>query len=355
MVKTVVLSAVVATLVAVAQFAGGANPAEAILILGGRNSPPVIELVAALGSSSNLHPKRLSGITVDMRDVETGAEARAVVRALLNGDTKRYRAIFSPSQTFARAAQLERPDLPIVFDGVDDPVAICLVDSLRRPGRNATGYMHYLTDDEPKMLELLRDGFPSLKGVHFLLSGDNLGPLDCEPSDPVWATPKPPCLAGSREVDEYTRRRVRADLIAAHGVSLGLKVNFVVLCDSNDFKLLPQFFGPGGDFGIVVPWHSLFDEHAEQLADVIAKTRRPAVFPRHRFAHSGGLMSIEPTLDKEEASVLTMLRVLGGRSPAELPVQMPRGFSIVVNASSAVAQGITPSLMLLRRADEILK
>jgi ABC-type uncharacterized transport system substrate-binding protein len=105
-----------------------------------------------------------------------------------------------------------------------------------------------------------------------------------------------------------------------------------------------------------VPWQSLFDGNLQALADGITATRSPAVFARHQFSRAGGLMSLEPILDREpyRASVLALLQVLGGQAPATLPVQSPRGFSIVVNAATAQRTGARPSLFVLRRADEIL-
>lgn len=295
---------------------------------------------------------------IDFRRVGSAAEATAVVAGLLP-QIDRYRAIFTPSQTFARAAQRLAPGRPIVFDGVDDPVANCLVDSLRHPGRNATGYMHQLPDAESKMLELLHDGFPGVRRVVVLVSATNDARQRCRPDGPPPAPrddESAGCRGGLHDADAGVLRLIEAGRIAAFGHRLGLAVRFMVMCDVSDFPLLSDATAGAPDTGVIVPWHSLFDEHIGELVAALALARRPAVFPSERFTRAGGVLSIAPVLDRgrNRASVLTLMQVIDGRSPAGLPVQTPRGFEIVFNAAAAAQQGLQPSRFLLRRADRTL-
>jgi ABC-type uncharacterized transport system substrate-binding protein len=83
--------------------------------------------------------------------------------------------------------------------------------------------------------------------------------------------------------------------------------------------------------------------------------RSPAIYGRWMFARHGGILALEPHQDAtdDHAPIAMLLQVLEGRAPATLPVQMPRGFKIMVNARAAAAQGLQPAIGLLRRADEI--
>jgi putative tryptophan/tyrosine transport system substrate-binding protein len=325
-----------------------------VLVLTSTAGAVVQQLKTILPQGGHGNPA-LPPIEVEVVRVKDVAESRLAVRSrLANG--QRYRAIFSASQTFARAAQFETTSIPIVFDGVDDPVARCLVDTLKSPGRNATGYMHFLHADEFKMIELLHDAFPSLRKMRFLVAGDSVPPASCRPEDLVWSPQSLPCTPGLHGVDSYVQRRVRAAALHAYARTLGVELDFLVLCKPSDFPAIAKWSSARGDAGWLVPWQSLFDSNLQTLADRITATRAPAIFARHQFSRAGGLMSLEPILDREpyRASVLALLQVLGGQEPATLPVQSPRGFSIVVNAATARRTGARPSLFVLRRADEIL-
>ena len=333
-----------------------AASAQRVLVLSPVGAPAVDQLVAALAAGGQGSPP-LPPTTADVVWVEDVAQAVAAVQKL-KPQIGRYRAIYSTSLTFARAAQLAITDVPIVFEGVDDPMTLCLVDSLKRPGRNATGYMHYLPDDEFKMLDLLRDAFPALREALFLVSGDNLPPPNCDPEDAYWKSPpKEPCVAGERDLDSYVQRRVRGAELTAHAQLLGLRLRFVVSCSTTDFADLGRVAAGRADAGWVVPWQSLFDENRAPLVARINATDLPAIYPHHGYTRIGGLMSLAPLLDDgpDRVSVLTLLKVLGGANPATLPVQSPRGFSFVINARAAGQLPTRPSLLVLRRADEIVR
>ena len=280
--------------------------------------------------------------------VRSGSDARAVMQRL-RPQLYRYRALFTPSQTFARAAQLEAPQLPVVFDGVNDPVTLCLIDSYSRPGRNATGYMHYLPRSEEKMLQTLHDAFPALREAFVVVSGDLRAPRSCSPDDENWTAPfDADCSTGPTPTTDRT--------LASTAARLGLRVSTFVICRRDDFATLANTARERGA-GLVVSWHTLFDNNRRALVDAINQARRPAIYPSHAYSRDGGLMSLEVIADqgKERSSVLALLQVLGGREPATLPVQSPRGFTLMVNAPAAQATSLHPSLTVLRRAETILR
>ena len=257
----------------------------------------------------------------------------------------------------ARAIQFEAGTVPIVFDGVADVVGLCLVESLSRPGRNATGYMHQLPAEEDKLVETLVYGFPAIRKLVYLLSGRNVEPTSCAPDDPAWRDVAVSCQPGAQRPRAQLRNLAGVDRIADRAAQLGVELEFVVLCESRDIAALAARGANDPGVGFVVPWHMLFVDHAQELVATLGRTRRPAIYARHRFADIGGVVSIEPTTDPQDdrASVDMLLQVLDGRDPATLPVQTPRGFSIRVNATAAQAQGLRPSLFLLRRADTIIQ
>jgi ABC-type uncharacterized transport system substrate-binding protein len=257
----------------------------------------------------------------------------------------------------ARALQMENGKVPIVFDGVADAVALCLVDSLRSPGRNATGYMHHLEAEAEKLVETLMYGFPATRKIYFLLSGQNVEPTSCDPGDPAWFDVAVSCKPGSHTPRERLRALARVDRIAGKAAQYGVEVEFIVLCEQRDIASLAGVGAKRPDVAFAVPWHMLFVDHAKELVGTLGGTGHPAVYARHSFADIGGVVSIEPTVDPldDRASIDMLLKVLDGRSPATLPVQTPRGFSIRVNASAAAQQGLRPALSLLRRADKIVQ
>jgi putative tryptophan/tyrosine transport system substrate-binding protein len=329
---------------------------ERILILAPSRVPVVEQVVAEIERRN----ERLAGsepaIRVDFRSVSSRAEAVTAIESLLP-IIGHYRAIFTPSQTLARAAQTLVSDRPIVFDGVDDPVSNCLVDSLRRPGRNATGYMHLLPDTELKMLEVLHESFPEVKKVVVLASGHNVSPRSCDLSDPVWRGERPACEPGIHRADSAVARLVEGARLEGFGRELGVEVRFLVLCEAADFDLVSVAASEEEAAGFVVPWHTLFDDHRANLVSALARAKRPTIYASEAFTKIGGLLSLEPILDrgKDRASVISLMQVLDGRLPATLPVQRPRGFEIVFNAGATAKLGLQPSAWLLRRADRTLR
>lgn len=327
--------------------------ADRVLLIAYRSTPASEDVRRALLQGGNGLPP----IEVDVLKEEDPATVRAALQTLRD-QGKRYRAVFSISPTFARAAQVVMPDVPVIFDGVTDPVRLCLVDSLQRPGRNATGYMHLLGADETKKIELLHDAYPDLQEVLFLMSGFNLPPPNCDLDDPYWNTPfQPDCKPGERELDAYITRRVRGTEIEAYARQRGLKLRFVVTCDVKDYPALARWAAQRPHSGWVVPWHDQFNRNRKALVDQLNASGRPAIYPRQAFVQEGGLMALSALEDvgQDRPALLSLLQVLGGRDPAGLPVQSPRGFTVTVNGRTAEHLSPRPSLFVLRRADQVLR
>jgi len=340
---------------AAAQAPAAAPQPDRVLLMSSREFPLIQYLQKHL-AAGGLGDPPLPPLKPEWVKVTSGADARALIMRL-KPQLGQYRAIYTPSQTYARGAQLAGAPVPIVFDGVDDPVRLCLVDSLQHPGRNATGYMHYLPDTDGKMLQTLSDAYPRAREVLYLVSGPAIPPASCAQDDVVWTpAPQEPCRSGMRGADAYVQRRADATSLQAQGRALGLKVSFMVLCELKDFAALQQATRRPG-VAVMVPWQTLFDSHQQALVDVLTRARVPAIFPRHQYVQAGGLLSLEPVTEAipDRSSLLALTQVLNGHSPSQLPVHTPRGFSLHVNAGAAHRTGQHPSLLVLRRADVVMQ
>ncbi len=328
-----------------------------LLVVTAPNVPVVRQVVETLKT----RPVDASGggepihIPVDVRTFALGATSADIARRL-RSELPRYRAVFATSVGLARAIQREDATVPIVFVGEADPVQMCLADSMQRPGRNATGYMDYLPDDDVKMMEALVDAFPGLRTLYLMVAGSSYYVPDCGPNGRNPKPPEPPCHPGLREFDKDLEWLQQTPAVLEQGRRLGVQVKFMLLCQAADFKLLGPLAAGREDIGFVFAYQGLYALHARELVAEVAAARRPAIFGKRMFAKLGGVMALEPILDaSDDRAVIDMLlRVLGGRAPATLPIQVPRGFRLTVNAAAAAAQGLQPSLTLLRRADEVL-
>jgi putative ABC transport system substrate-binding protein len=161
---------------------------------------------------------------------------------------------------------------------------------------------------------------------------------------------------GLHAPDDYLRRLVSSTAVVAQAKTLGVEVGFMVVCDAKDIARLPAMIKASTDIGFAIPWQGLFPEHAKELIDALASMRRPAIYGRWFFSRQGGVLAMEPIVEPVDrrASIDMLLQVLEGQAPATLPVQLPRGFRIMVNAPAAARQGLQPSLSLLRRADNVV-
>lgn len=330
--------------------------AERVLVLSPPGSTLVRTVPGALALSNAASDQRSPAVIMDWREAASPPQERSQARALKPSLTS-YRAIVPSNHFIARALQMEDAATPIVFEGVGDPRDLCLVDSLQRPGRNATGYMHHLPDGNAKMLELLRDGFPRTRTIYFLVDGENVTPVSCSPDDPAWRTDAlSKCEPGINLPPAHLRHLLQTEGLLAHARRLGLELRFVVVCGMRDIDRLATLDRDRTDVAFAVPWHGMFVTHARALVGAVGRTHHPAIYGRHRFTQLGGLLSVEPVPNPPDsrATIELLQQVLKGRSPASLPVQMPRGVSVAFNVATARAQNLKPSLTLLRRADSMV-
>jgi putative ABC transport system substrate-binding protein len=215
--------------------------------------------------------------------------------------------------------------VPIVFTGVIDPVGRGLVKSLAQPGSNATGFTPFEFSLSGKLLQLLKQIAPQVKQV---------------------AVFRDASVAG---IGQFAA-------IQAVAPSLGIEVRAVDVRDAGDIEGAVVAFARARDGGLVVPLSSPALIHRQVIITLTAKYRLPAVYTYRVFAADGGLLSYAPDeLDPYRQAAGYINRILKGEAPADLPVQVPTKFNLVINLKTAKSLGLTIPETLLATADEVIQ
>jgi ABC-type uncharacterized transport system substrate-binding protein len=226
----------------------------------------------------------------------------------------------------ALAAKGETATIPVVFIVGGDPVADGLVASLARPGGNLTGVTIITFGLMPKRIELLCDLVPQAKVIALLVN----------PNNPLYE----PMM---REVQEAA---------GVKGVQLRiLKAGTESEIDAAFGSLVQMHVG-----ALAVGADSFFTSRREQFVALASRYRIPAIYETRSFAAAGGLISYGTGLAAVNRQVGAYVgRVLKGEKPADLPVQQPATFELVVNLKTAQALGLTVPPSILARADEVIE
>jgi putative ABC transport system substrate-binding protein len=223
----------------------------------------------------------------------------------------------------AYAAKDATSTIPIVMAAIGEPLLV--VASLANPGGNITGLSAFVTDLMPKRVEILRDLLPDLSSVGALLNMSN----GSQPSQ--WTDIQ---QSAKRLAIQSTLFDVRktADLAAAFDLASQQKVGaFIVGIDA------------------------LTQANQALIIQLAAKYRVPSVYPSREFADAGGLITYGVNYpDLYRRAAIFIDKILRGAKPAELPVEQPTKFEMVVNQGTAKALGITLSSAILLRADEVI-
>ena len=225
-------------------------------------------------------------------------------------------------------AELQRltSTTPIVFIQVGDPVAAGLVSSLARPGGNVTGFQAFEPAMGGKWLGLLKEAVPNLSRAAVLFGSD---------AGPVVA---------------YLRT---AETIAP---SLGVAVTPVDVVDSGGTERAVAAFASQPDGGLIVLPHSYTLANRGSIIILAARYRLPAIYPFRIFATEGGLLSYGfDQIDLWRGAATYVDRILRGEKPADLPVQAPTKFELVVNLKTARALGLSIPPAFPLRADEVIE
>jgi putative ABC transport system substrate-binding protein len=226
----------------------------------------------------------------------------------------------------SRAAKNATSTIPIVFIGGGDPVASGLVASLARPGGNLTGISFIAVELVPKRLELVSELVPQAKVVALLVNPNS---------------PNADALAKS------VQQAASARGLQLHVLKAGAEGEF----DTVFASLARLQVG-----ALVVAADPFFASRREQLVALAARHAIPAIYAFRVYTADGGLMSYGPSVtDTARQAGAYVGRILAGAKPADLPVQQPTKFELVVNLKTAKALGLTIPQSMLMRADEIIE
>jgi putative tryptophan/tyrosine transport system substrate-binding protein len=224
------------------------------------------------------------------------------------------------------AAQRATRTIPIVMATPGDPVGAGLVASLARPGGNITGVTATTVDLSWKRLELLKEVTPKISLVAVL-----------------WI----PTAMGNRLQMKETEA-------AAH--SLGLHLQPAGVEGPNDFESAFSAINGGGAHSLIALGSPMFFSHRARIADLAAKSRLPAIYPTSPYVDAGGLMSYGNDLSVvHRRAAVYVDRILKGAKPADLPVERPMKFELVINLKTAKQIGLTVPGSVLYRVDRVIK
>jgi putative ABC transport system substrate-binding protein len=216
--------------------------------------------------------------------------------------------------------------VPIVFAAAGDPVGGGLVDSLARPGGNATGFMSFEYGLSGKWLELLKEIAPRVTRAAVL-------------RDPAFSS-------GNSQFA----------VIRAMAPSLRVEVNPVNLRDPGEIERAVAAFARSPNGGLIVTTGAAATLHRNLIITLASRHKLPAVYYERFFVAAGGLVSYGPDqIDQYRQAAGYVDRILKGEKPADLPVQAPTKYETALNLKTAKALGLDVPAQLLARADEVIE
>jgi putative ABC transport system substrate-binding protein len=261
-----------------------------------------------------------------------------IVHRFTDGETDRARAyaaelvalapdliLTSGASTVGTMLQVSRT-VPVVFVGAADPVGAGFVDSLAHPGGNVTGFTSYEYSMSGKWLELLKEIAPGVKRVAVLRD--------------------PAISAGTGQFGS----------IQTAAPSLGVELTPINVRDAAEIERNVTAFVRSSDGGLIVTTSALVLAHRDVIITLAARYKLPAVYYARFYVTSGGLASYGPDyVDQYRRAAGYVDRILRGEKPADLPVQAPTKYELVINLKTAKAIGLDVPPMLLARADEVIE
>ena len=250
-------------------------------------------------------------------------------------DIRRHAAelvTLAPDVILAHGASTMRPllqvtrSVPIVFPVAGDPVAAGFVDSLARPGGNATGFMTFEYNLSGKWLELLKEIAPGVTRAAVLRD--------------------PTVITGASQFAA----------IQAVAPSLRVEVNPINLRDAGEIEHAVTAFARSSNGGLIVTTGGLAQLHRDLIITLAARHKLPAVYYERFFVAGGGLLSYGADyIDQYRQAAGYVDRILRGEKPGDLPVQAPSKYATVLNLKTAKALGLTVPPTLLATADEVIE
>jgi len=234
--------------------------------------------------------------------------------------------IVAPSSIYTEAAKRATSTIPIIFMSHADPIGSGHVASLARPGANVTGLSIMMTETNVKGLELLKEAVPGLARVAV-----------------IWDPATPSHGPGLRAIE-------------GAGPALGVRVQPVAVRTATEFDGAFSAIVRGRAGGVLVLSTPMFIAGAKRLAELALTHKLPSMFGPKHHVEAGGLMSYSPSrADLYRRGAVYVDKILKGTKPADLPVEQPMRFELVLNMKTAKALGITFPPTILIRAEQVIQ
>ena len=263
-------------------------------------------------------------IIIEYRNAEGKIERYSDLVADLVG--LKVDVIFTSSTPGALAAKNATKTIPIVFTNVGDPVANGLVASLARPGGNITGFSTLAPELSGKGLELLKETIPKLSRVAVVWNPDNPG-----------------------KTSSFKETEVAAQ-------ALRLRLQSLEVRGPNDVEPAFQAAKKERAGALIVLRDVVVSSQITRILELALKNQMPAIYGDRGFVDAGGLMSYGPNIDDLFRRAATYVdKILKGTKPADLPIERPSKFELVINLKTAKQIGLTIPPNLLARADRVIK
>jgi putative tryptophan/tyrosine transport system substrate-binding protein len=295
------------------------------------NPPQAMQFIEALVKLGWIEGKTIQierrYVVGEAADRAAALEARAKEIVALGPDV-----IFTGTSPAVDAVRRETSTIPIVFIGVNNPLAAHFISSLAHPGGNITGFANVEPTTVGKMIELLKEAVPAIKTVALMYSNVYAG-------------------GGFR----------REWIISEEATDQAARTYSVRLVDApvgNEQEIDRTFakFGEDRTTAVLMLADAYFLQQRNVIVSAAARYRVPTIYPFPVFPSSGGLMSYGNNLAEQLRQAAGYVdRILKGANPADLPVQMPTEYEFVINIKAANALGITFPASLLSTADKVIE
>ena len=234
--------------------------------------------------------------------------------------------IVSSGPTATRPAKEATSKIPIVMTFDDDPIGSGFVASLARPGGNVTGLSTLSPEISGKQLELLKEIVPKITRVAVL------GTL----------------------TREGTAQNLKEMELAAG--AFGLKLQYLDTQNVKDIEGSFENASKGRAEAVLILQSPVFNSQRPQIAELALKRRLPAIYPRREFVEDGGLMSYGVSiLDLDRRAAIYVDKILKGTKPADLPIEQPTKFELMINLKTAKQIGLIIPPNVLARADKVIR
>jgi putative ABC transport system substrate-binding protein len=311
-----------------------------VTVIANAQQPPKVPRIAfLLGGSSSFYSARIDPFKqglkelgyVDGKNIAIEyryAEGKADRLLDLAAELVRLKVdvILATATPSVLAVKKASATIPIVLMGVGDPVASGLVTSLARPGGNITGLTLLAPELSGKRLELLKEVVPNVTRVAFL-----------------WNSTNPD------QVPQWREAQAAAQELRLHLQSLEVR-------SSNDFDTAFEAALRERAQALAVAPEPLIRTHFKSIVEFAAKNQLPAMYANPDFVDAGGLMSYAPSYDDLSRRAATYVdKILKGTKPADLPVEQPTKFELVINLKTAKQIGLTIPPNVLARADKVIR